>query len=88
MNVDKFDFIETDITGAYYLSLNEKFKSFYEDYKHLIEFEIVIDLDYLESLNIDFLGVIRDSLEDFKIYSADTIQLIDGEIVKGGINYV
>lgn len=88
VNVDKFDFIETETTGAYYLSLSEDFKSFYEYYKHLIEFEIVIDLDYLESLNIDFLGVVRDSLEDFKIYSADTIQLIDGEIVKGGINYV
>ena len=88
VDVDKFDFIETEISGSYYLSLNEDFKRFYRDYRFLIEFDIVIDLDYLESLGIEFLGVKQDSLENFKIFNSETVKVVDGNVVKGVVNYV
>ena len=88
VDVDKFDFVETNKTGVYYLSLNEDFRTFYRDYKHLVELEIVIDLDYIDSLGIEFKGVIKDSLSGFKIYNDYTIQNVNGLIVKGGIDYV
>lgn len=88
VDVDKFDFVESETSGSYYLSLNDKFKEFYRDYRHLVEFDIVIDLDYLESLGINFLGVKEDSLESFKIFKSETIKLVNGNIVRGVVNYV
>ena len=88
VDVNKFDFIETSTTGVYYLSLAEDFKTFYDDYKHLVEFEIVIDLDYLNSLGVEYIGVIENSLDGFKIFGSETRQVINGEIVKGDVIYV
>lgn len=87
VDVNKFDFIETSTPGEYYLSLNEEFKAFYNDFNHLVQFDIIIDLDYLSSLNITFLGVKQESLNGLKIFNAETTQTIDGEVIKGEINY-
>ena len=88
VDVDKFDFIETGVSGSYYLSLSDEFKSFYDGFSHLVQLDIVIDLDYLDSLGIDFLGVIEDSLDGFKIFNSETIKNINGNIQKGVVNYV
>ncbi len=88
VDVDKFDFIESETSGAYYLSLSEDFKDFYKNYAHLVQLDILIDLDYLESMGIEFLGVIKSSLDGFKIYNAETIQTIGSNQIKGGVPYV
>lgn len=88
VDIDKFDFIETDISGVYNLKLNDNFIAYYKDYIGIVELDIIIDLDYLSSLNLSYGGVVKDSLKGFKIHSETTIQTVDGELVKGGINYV
>lgn len=81
-NNKDFDYIK--VTNNYYqLSLKESFIEEYSKYGDKIVLSVCIDLDELESKNINFLGLSENSgLKNFEILECYTTQTKDGEVVK------
>lgn len=87
LTVDDFNFIATETSGVYNLELKQEFKEYYTKYKNSIRLDIVIDLDYLRTLNIEFNGLKAGTLDNFEIFSAITTETVDGELIKGALIY-
>lgn len=74
--------------NSYALKLNDKFISKYEDLSDVIVLDILIDLDYFNSLGYEFVGFTLDNnLDKFKVLQCRTAETIDGEIVYTGVAY-
>lgn len=80
-----FDFIAIDESGKYKFRLKDNVRKYYLKYKDSIFISVQIDLDSLIADNITFAGLESHTLDGFKIFSAETIKVIDGNIEKGVI---
>lgn len=87
-NVDifDFDFIKV-IDDNYILKLKDSFVNYYKDFN--ICLDVVIDLDKLKELNINFVGFSENSgLNNFNIHKCVTRQTKSGRVVESEVQYV
>ena len=64
------------------LRLKESFINTFDDFEELIQLNVLINLDELKSLGLEFLGFTEDSgLDRFNVVSCKTVETINGELV-------
>ena len=82
LNIDDFDFIRVD-ENYYALKLKSTIDDFYNTYKNDIRLSICIDLDILNSEDIEFFGFTVDSgLDKYTIFECYTLETVGGETVR------
>lgn len=87
VDMDDLELKETAIVGEYIVTLNKLFVESFIDSKNSIKLDIVIDLDYLDTLNIKFVGIEKESFKNFSILEITTTQTIDGKLIETEVNY-
>lgn len=93
VDVSCFKFIEVDDSGFYVdkkrkclLTLTDEFINTFEKFKNKIQLNIVIDLDYLKNINIEFIGFENGTFDGFKVFKCETTETIDGETQRKDYN--
>ncbi len=84
INADYTNFSYVLIEDNFYAGkLKQSYIDYYKDYADVVMLSVVIDLDSLNALNINFVGFAEDSgLNNFVIYKCVTTKTIDGEKVE------
>ncbi|MBQ3158375.1 MAG: hypothetical protein IJB98_01635 [Clostridia bacterium] len=81
-----FDFLPY-VENKYYLKLKDSFVNAYKDYSNSIVLDICLDLDYLTSKNIEFVGFVDDCFNGFDIFECTTTETISGVLTELEVQY-
>ena len=74
VTIKDFEFVETNVSGEYTLKLRDEFNDFWFNYRTKIQLDVIIDVDYLTSLGIDYKGLDFENLENFTVYELTLIK--------------